>query len=664
MSTQTHQFILGTAGHIDHGKTALVRALTGTDTDRLPEEKRRGMTIDLGFAPLHVDGFDLGIVDVPGHERFIRNMVAGASANDLAMLVVAADDSVMPQTREHLEILRLLDIDQGVIVVTKCDLVTDEFLELVDQEVRELVSGTFLELAPVVHASAVTRRGIDELRTVLAQLCRRVESRPAGDLFRMAVDRCFVVQGRGTVVTGSVVSGSVRVGDEVHWLPPGKTVRVRHLESHGTHVDQVERGQRAAIHLHGVHHSEIVRGHELATPGFLQPTRLVTARLRLSRTIPRPLKNRATLRVHIGTAECAATVSLLTANEMTGGETGVVQLHMNGLVVAACGQPFVVRTLSPVVTLGGGVILEPTAARITRRNVDQVADLEALDSSDPARRAAAAIQRYGTSKWSDLDLCRDASLEPVDVPKITRQLADDRIVIHLNAGPKRQLRLHRDVASKLEQRLTRTLTQFHKKHPLNVELALPVLAEQLYMADDEPILVALIGRMAKTGRLTVSDGGVALPQFAPKLSRAEQKTYDKVIEAYGAAGFQPPTAADLARKFNAGEATVRQLIDLAISRGLLKHLGGVLILHADWEQKLRQSVTEELRRSGTATVSRIKQVLDTSRRFAVPMCEYLDRIGCTSRRGDQRVLKNPPAEPVAAGAERPRVEPPRPHAAK
>ena len=353
MSTRKHQFILCTAGHIDHGKTAVVRSLTGTDTDRLPEEQQRGMTIDIGFARLQLDGFELGIVDVPGHERFIRNMIAGASGMDLAMLVVAADDSVMPQTREHLEILRLLAIEKGLIVVTKCDVVNKQFLELVDKEVRELVSGTFLKSAPIVHTSAITGRGIDEVRTVLERLCRYMESCPTGGLFRMAVDRCFVVQGQGTVVTGSVVSGSMRVGGEVQWLPPSKILRVRRLESHGTEVEQIERGQRAAIHLQGVHHSEIVRGHELATPGFLRPTRLVTARLRLSNTIPRPLKHRASLRIHIGTAERPATVSLLATDALSAGQTGLVQLHLHEPVVAACGQPFVARSLSPVMTWGG-----------------------------------------------------------------------------------------------------------------------------------------------------------------------------------------------------------------------------------------------------------------------------------------------------------------------
>src|SRR5688500_4844856 len=336
------KLILGTAGHIDHGKTALVRALTGIDCDRLPEEEERGITIDIGFAHLDVGGVQLGVVDVPGHERFVRNMLAGASGIDMVMLVVAADDSVMPQTREHLDILKLLGVRHGLIAITKADLVEPSWLDMVEQDVRQLVRGSFLENAPVVRTSATTGAGIEELKRQVEQCCRRVHDAPIGDLFRLAVDRSFVVQGRGTVVTGTVWSGRLRVEDEVEWLPVQRRVRIRGLQSHGSDVAEVVRGQRAAVNLLGVHHADVRRGHELVTPGYLVPSPLLTARVSVLASSPRPVKHRACVRVHLGTQERIGTVALLDANEIVPGQSALAQISCDEPATAVGGQPVVI----------------------------------------------------------------------------------------------------------------------------------------------------------------------------------------------------------------------------------------------------------------------------------------------------------------------------------
>src|SRR5437763_918555 len=315
--------ILGTAGHIDHGKTSLVKALTGIDCDRLPEEKARGITIDIGFARLDLGDFRLGIVDVPGHERFIKNMLAGATGIDLVVLIVAADDSVMPQTREHLEILRLLGLRHGAIALTKCDLVDETTREVVELEVRELVQGTFLENAPLVRTSAHTGEGIPELKAALADVCRQVKQRTGEEWFRMSIDRSFIVQGHGTVVTGSVTAGRLRVGDEVEWQPRGEKVRVRSLQNHDRPVEEVHRGQRAAINLAGVHHEDVVRGQELATPGYLVPARTLTVRLHCLADAKRPIKHRAPVRFHLGPSEIMGLVSLLDCDSVAPGGWGL-----------------------------------------------------------------------------------------------------------------------------------------------------------------------------------------------------------------------------------------------------------------------------------------------------------------------------------------------------
>ncbi|MCA9170939.1 MAG: selenocysteine-specific translation elongation factor [Planctomycetales bacterium] len=386
--------ILGTAGHIDHGKTTLIRSLTGTDTDRLPEEKRRGITIELGFAELDLGDYRLGIVDVPGHERFVRQMLAGATGIDLALLVVAADDSVKPQTREHLDVLRLLDIQAGVIALTKVDMADSGWIDLVEDEVRELVRGTFLERAPIVRTSAVTGQGMDELRGALHAAAAAAHERSAQRLkapFRMAIDRSFTVAGHGTVVTGSVATGSVQVGDSLLLEPGEIEVRVRGLHNHDRPVERVQRGQRAAINLAGVRHEQIVRGHELAARGHLQPSRLLTVYLDVLPETPRPLKRRERIRFHAGTAEVLATLVPLGCDQLEPGKSGFAQLHLQSPVVTTWNQPFVLRTESPVATVAGGHVMVPAARKLRRPNAETLQDLAALRADEPTTRAAAAV---------------------------------------------------------------------------------------------------------------------------------------------------------------------------------------------------------------------------------------------------------------------------------
>ena len=359
-------YVLGTAGHIDHGKTALVRALTGVDTDRLPAEKQRGITIDLGFASLDLGDCHVALVDVPGHERFIRNMLAGASGLDLAMLVVAADDSVMPQTREHMQILTLLGLSAGVVALTKCDLVDPSWLDLVEEDIRSLVRGTFLESAPIVRTSAVTGAGLAELKAALEAACRAAAPPTDPGLFRMAIDRSFTVAGHGTVVTGTVASGSVSVGDELELQPRGQTVRVRGLHRHDRPVQHIARGSRAAVNLVGVHHAEVSRGHELASPDYLEATRVLTVDLITSGDDDgRPLKHRDRYKLHLGTAEVSAVLSLLERVEPAPGTTRRGQLLLADPGVAVHGQPFVLRVESPPATIGGGRVIGPSLRRLS-----------------------------------------------------------------------------------------------------------------------------------------------------------------------------------------------------------------------------------------------------------------------------------------------------------
>src|ERR1700758_160932 len=418
----TRDLILGTAGHIDHGKTSLVKALTGIDCDRLPEEKARGITIDIGFAILDLPPYRLGIVDVPGHERFVKNMLAGATGIDLAVLVVAADDSVMPQTREHLEILRLLGLRHGVIALTKCDLVDETTREVVELEIRELVHGSFLESAPIIRTSAHTGQGLDELKSAIKEVCRKIEDRPGHEWFRLAIDRSFIVQGHGTVVTGSVTSGSLRVGDEVEWQPRGERGRVRSLQNHDQPVEEVHRGMRAAINLAGVHHEDVLRGQELATPGYLEPSRVLTVRLHCLADMRRPIKHRAPVRFHIGTAELLGTVSLLDCDAVEPGGWALAQVFLDEPATATWGQPFVVRGSSATQTLGGGQVLQPVARKVRRRHLEMLERIERLWTGEPEQRALTGAWFGGFSGFTVADLVRGANLGPDQAEEVTARL--------------------------------------------------------------------------------------------------------------------------------------------------------------------------------------------------------------------------------------------------
>ncbi|MFO0826013.1 MAG: selenocysteine-specific translation elongation factor [Gemmataceae bacterium] len=390
----SRDLILGTAGHIDHGKTSLVKALTGIDCDRLPEEKQRGITIDIGFAHLELGDVRLGIVDVPGHERFIKNMLAGATGIDLALLVVAADDSVMPQTREHLEILKLLGVRRGVIALTKADLVDETTRDVVSLELRELVKGSFLADAPIVPTSAVTGMGLDRLKAALAKAATEVESVRDSGWFRLPIDRAFVVQGHGTVVTGSVASGSAHVGDELDWHKGDgtvETIRVRSLSNHGHPVEEVHRGQRAGVNLAGVPHEAVRRGQELCAPGYLVASKILTVRLWASRDFGRPVKHRLPVRFHAGTAEVMGTVSLLDCDHVEPGQWAIAQLFLEEPVTTVWGQPFVLRDSSAEHTLGGGQVLQPSPTKIRRRHTELLEKVEQLQSENAESRARCRV---------------------------------------------------------------------------------------------------------------------------------------------------------------------------------------------------------------------------------------------------------------------------------
>jgi selenocysteine-specific elongation factor len=630
--------VLGTAGHIDHGKTALVRALTGVDTDRLPAEKQRGITIDLGFAALELGELHLALIDVPGHERFIRNMLAGASGLDLAMLVVAADDSVMPQTREHLEILRLLGLSGGLVVLTKCDLADAAWLDLVEEDVRGLVAGTFLEGSAIVRTSAATGEGIDALRQALKQLGASAPRRHDPGLFRMAIDRAFTVAGHGTVVTGTVASGSVAVGDDLEWHPEGRAVRVRGLQRHDRPVERVGRGARAAINLVGVHHTEIRRGQELAAPGYLQAARVLSVEVRTAQDAPRPIRHRGRYRLHLGTAEVSATLALLESNEQGRGGVGLAQLFLAEPVVAVHGEPFVLREESPPSTLGGGRVLQPEARRVRRRDRVALDRLARLSSPDPAGRVAAALTFQGLRPWTDPSLSRMTGLAISEVPAVLGRLRDTGAVVELPLGPRRSVRVLAEFAADLEDRVQRALGRLHAARPRQAAIPRAHVVAALPDLESDALIAGLIDRLQEQGRVVAGPRTVAIRGYEPRLSQGERRLKDEMAEAIRDGGLSPPDAADLAASAGARAVVVPELLALLRDEKRIVEIAPGRFLDVDVEAQMRRRIAEVLADGATITMAELRDLLGTTRKFAVPIGEHLDRIGLTRREGDARRL--------------------------
>jgi selenocysteine-specific elongation factor len=634
--------ILGTAGHIDHGKSALIHALTGCRTDRLPEEKRRGITIDLGFAELDLADYRLGIVDVPGHERFVRNMLAGATGMDLALLVVAADDSVKPQTMEHLQILNLLELPAGVIAVTKADLVSPEWLKLVQEEIRALVAESFLADAPMIPTSVITGQGLDVLKLRLrtaAEQAARSRAHRLGAPLRMAIDRVFSVPGHGVVVTGSVSSGRSTVGDEVEIQPGGWRVRIRGLQNHDRPVDQVHRGQRAAMNLSGIRLEQLERGHELAQPGHLYPTRLVTVAVRLH---PRakPLKDRSRCRIHLGSAEFLGRLRWLFQDRCEPGQVAWGQCYLDREAVAVWRQPFVLRSESPVATLGGGIIVDPQSVPLKKPGFEEEQRLGQLLSAAPQERAAAACYFLGLRSWTPADLHRIAGIEQ---PEITvTELLDDGVLETVPLTKTRTQLIHREVLERVWRRVESALNQLHDSHPLRTTFEYAAVRHAARLSHQEPLFAFLVKQARQRNQLRGDEDRIGLSSRGPELSQNETKLLAQLISWYRDAGFVPPTRKEIQQRAVKNQASVPQLLTIATENGDLVQLNDELYLHVDVERVVRQqlsgALTTAMTRGEGMTLSEIRELLGTTRKYAVPYCEYLDRMGVTQRDRDVRYL--------------------------
>ena len=632
--------ILGTAGHIDHGKTSLIGALTGTNTDRLPEEKQRGITIELGYAHLDLPPYRLGIVDVPGHEKFVRQMLAGATGMDVALLVIAGDDSVKQQTTEHLDILRMLDLPAGVIALTKCDLVDADWLEMVEEEIRGLVANTFLKDAPIVRTSSKTGEGLDDLKAALTAACEKVAATDRANLgrapFRMAIDRAFTIEGHGTVVTGSVSSGTLNVGDQLEIQPGDIEVRVRGIQNHDHTAESVSRGQRAAINLAGIKQGEVERGHELADSGHLISSTLLTVELNILSHIKKPFKDRTRIRFHVGTAELFGNVRLLDKDQIEPGQTGLAQVYLSEPAVTVWNQPFVARRQSPVETIGGGRILQPNATRIRRPDEIDLAMIGDLKSEDPVMRSAASVYLADNINWKPGDLQRAAGI--VEVDSVVEQLRSDQTIQTIQVSTSRSITVHKQRFQQLGLRVMKTLERLHRDHPLRFTHARTIFnAEFAYMNQPE-LLDAVIGDLKKQKKVNANVNTIGLVGYGPKLSKGQRQLLDSLVNQLKEAALKAPTVSDLVKSASKNKESVVELLEMAVENGDLAKLNSDYFLHCDVIKEVKSKLTQAPNVGAGLTMSEIRTLLDTSRKYAVPLCEYLDRVGFTERDGDVRRL--------------------------
>jgi selenocysteine-specific elongation factor len=636
--------IIGTAGHIDHGKTSLVKQLTGIDTDRLPEERARGISIDLGFAHYEAAEIQFGLVDVPGHERFVKNMVAGATGVDLALLVVAADDSVMPQTREHLEIMDLLGVTTGVIAVTKIDLVEPDFVELVKAEVADEVRGTFLEGAPIVPVSSPSGFGIDALKDALVAIARGREWASRGELFRMPIDRVFSIAGHGTVVTGSVLGGEVRAGDTLELLPEQTAVRVRSVQSHGALVSQSGQRQRTAINLAGIKTDEVHRGQELAAPGYLQPTRRILVSLRSLSSAPTELRDRMQLALHLGTAETAARV-ILKGKTIEPGQSGYAELRLARPVVAVWGQRFILRRASPALTVAGGRVLDP-GVDARRRIPDLAARAVPLETADDEDRLAAFLAERDEIDSSPLVAAWKVGISPARYTQLVARLTAAGVLIPI--GPRESKRVvHRGRLEALAGTVLKRIRLELQSHQPRRALPRRLFQTACQHLGPAELVEAAFEALLKDKRLVRVGENVGPADAQVQLSKNQIAVRARLLDQIGQSGLTPPNIKELVQSLGQKTEQIQALLTLCVEDGLLVDVGDGLHYPPAALERARLICQTTLAQYGEATMSQLREAWGVTRKYSVPLCEWFDAHGLTTRAGDLRHAGPDLAKPLA-----------------
>ncbi len=637
-SRNIHNVILGTAGHIDHGKTALLHRLSGIDADRLPEEKERGMTIDLGFAPYQIqDGPQVGFIDVPGHERFIKNMVAGATGIDLVLLVIAADDGVMPQTREHLEIMRFLGLEHGLIVLTKIDLVEEELRELAMEDAKEAVQGTFLESAPILPVSSITGEGFDELTEVLHKAIFNVKPKSTEGLFRLPIQRIFSSKGFGTVLTGVPLTGQVSIGETLEVLPLGKQGRVRGVQAYSGTAEKAQAGQSSAINISDIDYKEVSRGMVLATPGFFESTDILEVRFEYLKSASKPLRHLSAIRFHCGTSEVLGKICLLENKQLEPGDSTWAQLRLEDPVVVAPGDKYVLRLHSPMVTIGGGEILDRSRWRLKQGRQFVLENLQAKQEAlgSPSRRILGGLQELGFESFLRKEIPQIVGLPP--------DTTEEVIEILLQEGSLREasrpgyLTVSHNFSEGLQKLRTQAQAYFND-HPKR--LLMPKTQVRASLKGQDLFFNDLLEELIQKEEAEIIRGEFVKWNFhKPKLSEKELDFRGKLFDAMKNSPFTPPKLEEVAEEESFDISRAEGICQLLLEEGDLIRVAEGIYFHREALDEGRERIRKLLEEKGEMTASEAKTLLESSRRYMIPLLEFYDQEGFTIRRGDVRELR-------------------------
>jgi selenocysteine-specific elongation factor len=631
--------IVGTAGHIDHGKSALVRALTGIDPDRLEEEKRRGITIDIGFANLELrsptgEPIRIGFVDVPGHERFVRNMLAGIGGIDLVLLVVAADEGVKPQTREHFDICRLLSVQRGITVLNKSDLVDAETLEVVSMEVADFLRGSFLDSAnsPIVAVSSKTGAGRDQLKSELARIAAEIPAKDSTAVFRLPIDRVFSMKGFGTVVTGTLISGTVHKEQELELHPGGKRLRVRGVQVHGAAAEQAVAGQRTALNLAGVETSELARGMMLTPPQMFRPTARVSVTLDLLSSA-KPLRDRARVHLHAFTAETIAEVSLLGAKQLPPGQSGLARLKLDDPLLLLPGDRFIVRQFSPVITIGGGRVLDAAEqpGRMKAKSAERLAFLQTIANGDAQKSLVARVARRGAEGLSIVDAVAETGWLSSRVEQFATELVRTGNLVRIE-----DLLLTPAILQTLRAQMLASVEQFQKANPLVAGMSKEQLRESLGLGAE--VFRGVLDSLIREKKVEVSGDIVHAAGKGVVLRDEEAESKSQIEQAFAKAGLKVPLLKDVLASLPVDKIRAQKIVTLLLRDRVLVKLSDDLVFHRDALDALRRQIVAQKAKTPKLNVGNFKDLFGVTRKYAIPLLEYLDRERVTRRVGDERII--------------------------
>lgn len=632
------QIILGTAGHIDHGKTSLIKALTGVNTDRLKEEQARGITIELGFADMVLPGGQhLGVVDVPGHEKFVKNMVAGASGIDIVMLVIAADEGVMPQTREHLEICSLLDVKYGLVALTKIDMVDEEWLELVRDDVEQFTADTFLEGAPVVPVSSVSKEGLDDLNAELEKISAQVPPHSPAGLFRLPVDRVFTMKGFGTVITGTLISGKVAVGDNIMVNPTGITSKVRGVQVHGHSRETAEVGARTAINFQGLDRESVQRGEVVSHPGELKNSYMLDAEFQYLQSNKKPIRNRTRLRFHAGTAEIMGLLALIDRDELEPGQRAAVQLRLDQPVNLVRDDHFVVRSYSPVRTIGGGRILNPIPIKHKRFREASIETLQQLISDDPEALIAhqAAALGYRGVAFADLRLM--TNLSDKKLSKHLQALLSSRTLVQTDK--ENRIFVHGKHLERLKQETQHHLDTFHQANPLKQGMLKEELKSKFPPYLGGKMFHLVLQQLITEGSVAQDDKLVRRADHKVSLGLDQSQIRDKMVATYRQSGLTPPYFRELVKTLEVDADTAKSVLMLLVEEKVVVRTRDDLYFYCDAIEDLKTRLVDYLTANEEISTPQFKEMTGVSRKFVIPLIEYFDANHITIRIGDNRRLR-------------------------